>query len=136
MLQWCFFYSIAKNPSHGDKMRQNVVFLFLIPFIIYFSGFDLLSLPSFSKIYLMDSFDILSLGTSLKNYIKWYKLCVIKPSAIFQEHLFGCFCKGRSEMSSCSITKKKLSWRSNFKESSFTLFWFCLKQILGFERKR
>ena len=44
-------------------MWQNLVFLFLLPFIIYLSGFDLFRLSNFSKIPLMDSLDILSLGT-------------------------------------------------------------------------
>ena len=62
-LQWCIFYRIAKNPDHEVKMWQNLVFLFLLPFIIYLSGFDLFRLSNFSKIPLMDSLDILSLGT-------------------------------------------------------------------------
>ena len=44
-------------------MKQSLAFLILLSFIIYPSEFDLLSLSNFSKIPLMDSFDILSLRT-------------------------------------------------------------------------
>ena len=39
---------------------QNLVFSFLLPFVIYLSGFDLLR---FHKILVTDNLDILSLGT-------------------------------------------------------------------------
>ena len=52
LLQQCFF----------SPMRQNLIFSFLLPFIIYLSGFDLFSLSNFCKILLMDSLDI------FKNY--------------------------------------------------------------------
>ena len=61
MLQWRIFYSFAKDPDHGVKMAKKN--LFLLGFILYLSGFDLFSLSNFSKIPLMDSLDILNLGT-------------------------------------------------------------------------
>ena len=60
------FYPAAKDPEHGVKMQQNLVFLFLLPFIINLSGFDLFSLSNFSKIPWMDSLDILRLRMRLK----------------------------------------------------------------------
>ena len=91
MLQWCFFYANAKDPNHGIKIRQNFAFLFSIPFILCLSVFDLFSMSTFSKIVMMDSLDILSLGTSSKNFIKWSGLCVIKRTAIFKEHIYYYF---------------------------------------------
>ena len=61
--KWCIFWLTAKDSDHEVKMRQNLVFLFLLPFVIYLTGFDLFSLSNFSKILLMASLDILSLGT-------------------------------------------------------------------------
>ena len=60
MLQWFIFYLIAKDPDQGVKIGQNLDFPFLLPFVIYLSGFDMFS---FSKIHMVDSLDILSLGT-------------------------------------------------------------------------
>ena len=54
---------------------QNLVFLFLVPFVIYLSLFDLLNLSNFFKIPLMNSLDILSFGTPWKIYIK-YIICL------------------------------------------------------------
>ena len=67
-----------KDPNHKVKIRQNLVFSFLISFIIYLSRFDLFN---FSKIPLMNSLDTLTLGTSSKNYIKWYN--VIKCHKVY-----------------------------------------------------
>ena len=61
MLQWRIFYSFAKDPDHGVEMAKKK--LFLLGFILYLCGFDLFSLSNFSKIPLMDSLDILNLGT-------------------------------------------------------------------------
>ena len=55
-----YFYPIAKDPEHGVKVWQNFAFSFLLAFVIYLSGFDLLS---FSKTPVTDSLDTLSLGT-------------------------------------------------------------------------
>ena len=92
-LQQCFFYPLAKDPNHGVEIRQNLFLLFLLPLIIYLNGFNLFSLFNFSKIPLIDSLDIQSLGTSLKNHIKQFNLSVIKRTAIIKEHLYGCFCE-------------------------------------------
>ena len=78
MLQWWIFYRIAKDPDHWVKIGQDLVFSFLLPFVIYLSGFDLFN---FSKIPMMNSLDILSWGTPLRNYIKWYDFSVIKRAA-------------------------------------------------------
>ena len=43
----CIFYCIPKDTDHGVKILQNIVFLLL--FVIYLRGFDLLSLSKFSK---------------------------------------------------------------------------------------
>ena len=59
-----FLLPIAKDPDHGVKMRQNLVSLFLLPFVMYLRGFDLFSLSNFFKISMMDNLDILSLGTT------------------------------------------------------------------------
>ena len=61
LLQWCILYSIAKEPNHGVKMRQ--FFFFLLPFVLYLSGFDFFNLSNFSKIPMMNSLGILDLGT-------------------------------------------------------------------------
>ena len=63
LLQCCILYPIAKDLDHRVKMRHIEVFLFLLPFIIYLSEFDLISLCNFSKTPLMNSFDIFSLVT-------------------------------------------------------------------------
>ena len=42
-----FLWPIAKDSDHEIKMKQKFVFLFLLSFAIYMSGFDLLSLSSF-----------------------------------------------------------------------------------------
>ena len=44
---------------HGVKMQER-----LLSFFVYLSDFDLFSLSSISKISVMDSLDILSLGTA------------------------------------------------------------------------
>ena len=83
---------------------------------MYLNGFDLFSLFNFSKIPFMDSLGILSLETPKNNYIKWYKLCVIKRTAIFEKDLYGCFCEWTSVMKLFKILarkkhhKKKNSW--------------------------
>ena len=57
------YTSLLRSQAIVSKCGQNLVFyLFLLPFVKYLSGFDLLNLPNFSKIPLMDSLDILSLG--------------------------------------------------------------------------
>ena len=139
MLQWCFIYPITMDANDRVKMRQYL-FLFLIPFIIYLSGFDLFSLSNFSKILLMDSLDILSLGTSSENYIRWYNFCVIKCTTICKEHLYGSFCKWRSgiKLSKVFVTikycKKNFPGEATLRKVPFTLFWFSLKEIVGLER--
>ena len=72
LFQSCILYLTAKDPDHWVKMQQDLVFLFLFPFFKCLSVFvfDLLNFSNFSKILLMDSLDILSLGTPWKNYIK------------------------------------------------------------------
>ena len=45
-LQWYIFYPFDKDTDPGLKMWQNLV-LFLLAFIVYPSGFDLLSLFNF-----------------------------------------------------------------------------------------
>ena len=41
LLQCCIFYPIANDADHGVKMQENLVFLFLLPFVIHLSGFDI-----------------------------------------------------------------------------------------------
>ena len=65
---WIYKILVIGLRPWGHKMRQNLVFLFLLPFIIYLSRFDLFSLSNFSKAPMMDILDIFSLGTPLKNY--------------------------------------------------------------------
>ena len=120
-------------------MRQNLVFLFLIPFIIYLSGFDLFSLSNFPKI-LLDIFNILD-SLVILSYIKWYNLCVIKCTAIFMKHIYCCFVSEGLRLSCSkflpqwSITKQISRW-SIFKKGSYIVFWFYLKQILCSECKQ
>ena len=60
---------------------------------MHLNGLDLFSLSNFSKILLMDTLKILSLGTPWKNYIEWCNLCFMKHTAIFKEHVYGGFCE-------------------------------------------
>ena len=85
-------YPIAKDPDHAVTLAAKFS-LFLLPCVIYLSGFDFLSLFNFSKPPIMDSVDILSVGTPLKNYIKQYDLFVMNRTAIFKEYLYDCFCE-------------------------------------------
>ena len=62
LLQWYIFYPFAKDPDHGVKMWQNLVF-FLLAFIICLSRFELFSLSNFSNFPSMDKLDISCLGT-------------------------------------------------------------------------
>ena len=63
------FFPTAKDPGHIVKMRQNLLILFLRPFILYLSRFHLFDLSNFLKIPLIDSLDILRVGAPRKNYI-------------------------------------------------------------------
>ena len=56
----------------------------MLAFIIYLSRFDLFSLSNFSNFSLMVNLDISSLGTPWKNYVRLYKLSVIKRIAYFK----------------------------------------------------
>ena len=65
--------SISKDwdPKNGIKMQQKLVFEFLLPLVIYLSGFHLLNVSYFSQNFVMTSLDILFSGTPWRNYIKW-----------------------------------------------------------------
>ena len=88
MWQWCILYLTAMDPDQGVKIGQNLVFLFLLPFVIYLSGFDLFHLSNFWW-----TVWTLSLGSPW-NYIKWYNLSVIKRATIFKDYFCGCFYNG------------------------------------------
>ena len=51
------------EPHYGIKMLQNLVFLFLLPFVIYLNEFDLLSWSIIFRIHMMDSLVVLNFGT-------------------------------------------------------------------------
>ena len=86
----------------------------MLPFIMYLSGFDLLRLSNFSKSPLKNSLDSLSVGTSWKNYINWYNLCVIKHTVIFKEQLYGCFCKLKSVIKLSKILATMKYYKKTF----------------------
>ena len=58
--------SISKDsdPRNGIKMQQKLVFEFLLPLVIYLSGFHLLNVSYFSQNFVMTSLDILFSGPS------------------------------------------------------------------------
>ena len=87
------------------------------------SKLDLFSLSNFSKNPFNGQFGYFE----LRNYIKWYNLCVIKRRAIFKEHPYGCFCNQASSekwsnLGHLSKVSSKFFWSFLYTHFSYLLY--------------